>query len=166
MTGQAKWFCNQLCQEKASWRVDLYSRVARRKLLIGPKKEVLESEDSWSRNDYIDILDHNLLDSVENMFGDAMIPFILHDNALVHTSRNVQIWLDEHDVQVIQWPAQSQSNRECLGYVPEQGHESSPFNKIRTDIVLVQSMERYHARLSAQAVQLHLPTSQACYPIT
>ena len=27
--------------------------------------------------DYIDILDHNLLDSVENMFGDAKIPFII-----------------------------------------------------------------------------------------
>ena len=54
--------------------------------------------------DYIDILDHNLLDSVENMFGDAMIPFIFqHDNASVHT---MQTWIDEHGVQVIQWPAQ------------------------------------------------------------
>ncbi len=42
------------------------------------------------------------------MFGDAMIPFIFQQsNAPVHTSHNVQTWLDEHDVQVIQWPAQS-----------------------------------------------------------
>lgn len=56
----------------------------------------------------IDILDHNILDSVKNMFGDAMIPFIFqHNNALMHTAYNVQTWLDEHDIQEIQWPAQS-----------------------------------------------------------
>ena len=31
--------------------------------------------------DYIDILGHNLLDSTENMFGDAVLPFLSqHDN--------------------------------------------------------------------------------------
>ena len=36
---------------------------------------------------------------------DTMIPFIFHhNNAPVHTTRNVQTWLDD---QVIQWPAQS-----------------------------------------------------------
>lgn len=70
--------------------------------------ELVIVDGTMKSTDYIDILDHNLLDSVENMFGDAMIPFIFqHDNAPVHTARNVQTWLDEHDVQVIQWPAQS-----------------------------------------------------------
>ena len=58
--------------------------------------------------DYIEILDQILLDSIGNMLGDAMIPFIFqYDNAPVHTAPNVQTWLDEHDVQVIQLPAQS-----------------------------------------------------------
>ena len=42
------------------------------------------------------------------MFGDAMIQFIFpYDNAPVYTARNMQTRLDEHDSQVIQWPAQS-----------------------------------------------------------
>ena len=69
--------------------------------------------------DYTYILDHNLLDSVGNMFGDAMTPFIFqYDTATVQTTRNVHTWLGEHDVQVIQWPAQSpHRNRVCLEYV-------------------------------------------------
>ena len=52
--------------------------------------------------DYIDILEHNHLDSVENIFGDVIIPFTFeHDHAPVSTTRNVQIWLVEHKVQVI-----------------------------------------------------------------
>ena len=58
--------------------------------------------------DYIDILDHNLLDSAENIFVDGMIPFIFqHGNGPVHIARNMQTWLDESDVQVIKWPTQS-----------------------------------------------------------
>jgi len=63
--------------------------------------------------DDIDFLDHNLLESVGNMFGDAIITFIFqNDNAQVHTARNVQRRLDEHDVQVNQWPAQSRDLNE------------------------------------------------------
>jgi hypothetical protein len=67
--------------------------------------------------DDIDILDHNLLDSVENMFGDAMIPFIC---------------AEEHDVQVIPWPVQSPDLNMIVnvwGYCT--------FNKIITDTVPV-----------------------------
>jgi len=40
---------------------------------------------------YIDILDHMLLDLVQNMFEDAMIPFIFkHANPPIHTACNVQ----------------------------------------------------------------------------
>lgn len=57
---------------------------------------------------YIGILQEHLWQSVENMLGDRNMPFIFqHDNAPVHTARNVQAWLDEEDVQVMQWPAQS-----------------------------------------------------------
>ena len=49
---------------------------------------------------YIDILVHNYLDSVENMFEDTKNQFIFqHDNAPVHRTRNVKTWLDEHDVE-------------------------------------------------------------------
>ena len=60
-----------------------------------PTLELIIVDGTMKSTDYIDILDHNLLDTVGNMFGEAK------------TARNVQIWLDEHDVQVIQWPAQS-----------------------------------------------------------
>ena len=41
-------------------------------------------------NDYIDIINHNLQDSAENVFRDAMIPFLFqHDGASVHTGPNI-----------------------------------------------------------------------------
>ena len=57
---------------------------------------------------YIAILDENLLLSVENTLGHQNMPFLFqHDNAPVHTARNVEAWFDQHEIQVIQWPAQS-----------------------------------------------------------
>ena len=80
-----------------AWRFVSYHGVGELVIVDGTMKSA----------DYIQIPNHNLLDSVENMFGDAMIPFMFqHDSAPVHTARNVQTWLVEHDVQVIQWPAQ------------------------------------------------------------
>ena len=50
-------------------------------------------------SDYFDILNRILLDSVENMFEDSMIPFIFQqDNTLVHTASIILTWFDEHDV--------------------------------------------------------------------
>jgi len=64
--------------------------------------ELVIVDSTLKSTDYIDILDHNLLDSVENMFGDVMIPFIFqYHNAPVYIARNVQTLLDEHDAQVI-----------------------------------------------------------------
>ena len=58
--------------------------------------ELVIVDGTMKNTDYIDILDHNLLDSVQNMFGEAMIPFIFqYDNEPMHTARNVQTWLDE-----------------------------------------------------------------------
>ena len=57
---------------------------------------------------YINVLDENLLQSIENTFGDRHTPFIFqHDNAPVHKARNVERWLDQQEIQTIQWPAQS-----------------------------------------------------------
>ena len=38
--------------------------------------ELVNMDGTMKSTDYTDILDHNLQDSVENMVGDAMIPFI------------------------------------------------------------------------------------------
>ena len=52
---------------------------------------------------YINILDANVLPSVENMFGDVHMQVILmHDN-----SPTADRWYDEKEIQTMQWPAQS-----------------------------------------------------------
>jgi transposase InsO family protein len=57
---------------------------------------------------YIEVLSDHLLDSVEQIFGDRQQPIIFqHDNATPHTARATQRWLEENDIRVIQWPAQS-----------------------------------------------------------
>jgi hypothetical protein len=57
---------------------------------------------------YIRTLEGHLFSSVENIFGDPQHRFIFqHDNAPAHSAHATQEWLEEHDVQVIQWPAQS-----------------------------------------------------------
>ena len=57
---------------------------------------------------YINVLDEILLQSIENTFGDRHTPFIFqHDNAPVHKARNVERWLDQQEIQTIQWPVQS-----------------------------------------------------------
>jgi len=70
--------------------------------------ELVIVDDTMKSTDYNDIMDHDLPDSVDTMFGEAMIPFIFqHDTAPVHISFTVQTLLDEYCVQVIHWPAQS-----------------------------------------------------------
>ena len=57
---------------------------------------------------YIDVLDTYLLQSVENIFGEAGAPFIFQqDNAPIHTARATQEWLFDNNINVINWPAQS-----------------------------------------------------------
>ena len=53
--------------------------------------ELIIVDGTMKGTDYIDIRCHNLLDSVGNIFGDTMIPFIFqHGNAPAHTARQVQ----------------------------------------------------------------------------
>jgi hypothetical protein len=61
--------------------------------------ELVVVDGTMKSTDYIDIRDRNLLYWVANIIGDVTIPFIFqHDNGPVHTARNVQTWLDQHDV--------------------------------------------------------------------
>ena len=52
--------------------------------------------------DYIDILDHNLLDFIENMYLYFIVTFIFqHEDAPVDTARDKQTGLDEHYFQMM-----------------------------------------------------------------
>jgi len=91
-----------------------------------------------------------------------MLPFIFqHNNAPVHTARNVYTWLDEHDVQVIQCPAQSPDlnvikNGWCiLQNRVMRGRHSTTLERI--ECMCRACGGRYYVRLSAQAVQLYAP---------
>ena len=57
---------------------------------------------------YIDVLEENLRPSIEAMFGDQRMPYIfMHDNAPCHKGRTVERYLEQNDIQRIDWPAQS-----------------------------------------------------------
>ena len=61
-----------------------------------------------NHQDYIAVFDHNLLSSVENMFGHRNHPFIYQDdNAPVHRAHGAETWLEDEWTNRIQWPAQS-----------------------------------------------------------
>ncbi len=70
--------------------------------------ELVVVDGTLKLQDYIAILDDNLLQSVENTFGHRQTPFVFQqDNAPVHKARNVEVWLEQQGIQTIQWPAQS-----------------------------------------------------------
>ena len=70
--------------------------------------ELAVLEGNINHRDYIEVLDQNLLSSVENMFGHREHPFIFQDdNAPVHRARGVETWLENQGINRMQWPAQS-----------------------------------------------------------
>ena len=72
--------------------------------------ELVVIDGNLNHQGFIEIsLEQNLLQSVENVFGDGNRPFTFQqDNAPVHriTARNNQVWFDANDFQVIQWYTQ------------------------------------------------------------
>lgn len=57
---------------------------------------------------YVDTLQGNLRQSIENIFGDRNHPFVFqHDNAPVHSARLTSEWLDTEDITVMRWPPYS-----------------------------------------------------------
>lgn len=55
---------------------------------------------------YVDVLEHKLLPTVEKYFGDGNFIF-QQDNASCHKSNNSKKWLEENNVPVLEWPANS-----------------------------------------------------------
>ena len=65
-------------------------------------------DENVNANNYVRTLSEDLIDSVENIFGDRNHPFLFqHDNAPVHTARRTDAWLQQQDISTIQWSSQS-----------------------------------------------------------
>ena len=56
---------------------------------------------------YTTILHHELLSSIEGYGLETDEVYFQHDNAPCHTAVSVKRWLDDHDIEVLSWPAQS-----------------------------------------------------------
>ena len=56
---------------------------------------------------YLDILDSQLLGTIERQGLDGVEVIFQHDNDPKHTSRLLQQWLGQEDFSVMEWPPQS-----------------------------------------------------------
>ena len=56
---------------------------------------------------YLDILDLQLLDTIDKQGLDEAEVIFQHDNDPKHTSVLIQRWLGWHDFSVMEWPSQS-----------------------------------------------------------
>ncbi len=55
---------------------------------------------------YQEILEHFMLPSADKLYGDADFIF-QQDLALAHTAKGTKSWFNDHDVTVLDWPANS-----------------------------------------------------------
>ena len=65
-------------------------------------------DENVNAENHVRTLSENLLDPVENIFGDRNHPFVFqHDNAPAHTTRRTVASLEQQDISTIQEPSQS-----------------------------------------------------------
>ena len=56
---------------------------------------------------HVRIFSENIIDSVENIFGDRKHPFVFqYDNTPAHTAYWTVTFLEQQDISTIQWPSQ------------------------------------------------------------
>ena len=68
---------------------------------------LVEVEGRMNGEQYVDILDGNLLESMENLLLDPEIAIFQQDNDPKHTSKVAGKWFDDHRINCMDWPAQS-----------------------------------------------------------
>ena len=68
---------------------------------------LVEVEGRMNGEQYVDILDGNLLESMENLLLDPEIAIFQQDNDPKHTSKVAAKWFDDHEINCMDWPAQS-----------------------------------------------------------
>ncbi len=75
---------------------------------------------------YQEILEHFMLPSADQLFKDADFIF-QQDLVSAHTAKSTNSWLNDHDVGVLNWPANSPdlnpSHRESMGYCQEENEK-------------------------------------------
>jgi transposase len=68
---------------------------------------LVEVEGRMNGQQYVDILDDNLLESMEGLSIDPEIAIFQQDNDPKHTSKVATKWFNDHNINCMDWPAQS-----------------------------------------------------------
>jgi len=68
--------------------------------------ELYKIDGIFTADGYLNVLEHQMLPSVQKLFGDGNCIF-QHDNDPKHTARRVKMYLESNNINVIDWPAQS-----------------------------------------------------------
>ena len=67
----------------------------------------MEVEGKMDAAKYCEILEDGLVESFETLEMEKGECYFQQDNDLKHTSKKANKWLEDNDIQVISWPAQS-----------------------------------------------------------
>ena len=75
----------------------------------GGVRQLTVCEGTMNSPKYCQILEHNILPSAGAVFNRrrAQLWIFQQDNAQCHTAKAIKTWMNEHGVQLLDWPAQS-----------------------------------------------------------
>ncbi len=94
---------------------------------------------------YQDIVEHFMLPSADQLFKDAAFIF-QQDLTPAHTAKSTKSWLNDYDVGVLDWPANSPdlNPRESMGYCQEENEKQERWNKMSWRPLLKKPGLPYH----------------------